>query len=66
MLDYGCKKNHCRLIAVDLSRQKQLDADPKEIQQIELVGQLEDVHCVNAAGKQCMFALAILEKSMNN
>ena len=31
-------KNHYRLIAVDLSRQKELDADPKAIQQIEFVG----------------------------
>ena len=31
------KKNHYRLIAVDLSRQKELDADSKAIQQIELV-----------------------------
>ena len=34
-------KNHYRLIAVDLSRQKELDADPKAIQQIEFVGQLK-------------------------
>ena len=27
-------KNNCRLTAVDLSRQKKLDADPKAIQQI--------------------------------
>ena len=30
-LDYECIKNHYRLIAVDLSRQKELDADPKAI-----------------------------------
>ena len=34
---YKCIKNHYRLIAVDLSRQKELDADPKEIQQINLL-----------------------------
>ena len=38
MLDYDYIKNHYRLIAVDLSRQKELDADPKAIQQIEFVG----------------------------
>ena len=32
-------KNHYILIAVNLSRQKELDADPKAIQQIEFVGQ---------------------------
>ena len=31
LLDYEYIKDHYRLIAVDLSRQKQLDADPKAI-----------------------------------
>ena len=30
-LDYGYIKNHYRLIAVDLNRQKELDADPNII-----------------------------------
>ena len=34
-------KNHYRLMAVDMSRQKELYADPKAIQQIEFVGQLK-------------------------
>ena len=42
MLDYDYIKYHYNLIAVDLSRQKELDADPKAIQQIEFVGQLEN------------------------
>ena len=33
--------NHYRLMAVDLSRQKELDANQKEILQIEFVGQLK-------------------------
>ena len=37
-LDYDYVKNHYRLIAVDLSRLKELDADPKAIQQIEFAG----------------------------
>ena len=37
LLDYEYIKNHYRLIAVDLSRQKELDADLKAIQQIELL-----------------------------
>ena len=41
LLDYDYVKNHYSLIAVDLSRQKELDADPKVIQQIEFVGQLK-------------------------
>ena len=32
-------KNHYRLIAVDLSRKEEIDADPKAIQQIVFVGQ---------------------------
>ena len=39
LLDYDYIKNHYRLIAVDLSRQKEVDADPKAIQQIKFVGQ---------------------------
>ena len=35
LLDYQYFKNHYQLIAVDLSKQKQLDADPRAIQQIE-------------------------------
>ena len=41
LLDYEYIKNHDRLIAVDLNRQKELDVDPKAIQQIEFVGQLK-------------------------
>ena len=37
LLDYEYIKNY-RLIAVDLRRQKELDTDPKEIQQIGFVG----------------------------
>ena len=41
LLDYDYKRSQYRLIAVDLSRQKELDADPKAIQQIEFIGQLK-------------------------
>ena len=41
LLDYDYIKNYYRLIAFDLSRQKELDADPKVIQQIEHFGQLK-------------------------
>ena len=53
-------KNHYKLIAVDLSRQKELDTDTKAIQQIEFVRKLKNIHGVNANG--ATFALVILGK----
>ena len=38
MLGYQYFKNHHQLIAVDLSKQKELDADSRAIQQIEFYG----------------------------
>ena len=35
LLDYNYFKKHYKLVAVDLSKQKELDADPRVIQQIE-------------------------------
>ena len=35
LLDYQYFKDHYQLIAVDLSKQKELDADPRAIQRIE-------------------------------
>ena len=35
LLDYNYFKKHYKLVAVDLSKQKKLDADPRAIQQIE-------------------------------
>ena len=52
--------DHYRLIAGDLSRQKELDDDPKAIKQMEFVGQLKNV--INADGTQNTFILTILEK----
>ena len=39
LLDYDYNKNRYRLIAADLSKQNELDADPKAIQQIKFVRQ---------------------------
>ena len=41
LLDYQYFKDHYRLIAVDLSKQKELDADSRAIQQIEFYGMLK-------------------------
>ena len=35
LLDYDYFNKHFKLVAVDLSKQKQLDADPRAIQQIK-------------------------------
>ena len=40
-LDYQYFKDHYQLIAVDLSKQNELDADPRAIQQIEFYGKLK-------------------------
>ena len=37
LLDYEYIKTHYRLIAIDFSRRKELDAHPKAIQQVEFV-----------------------------
>ena len=59
-------KNYYRLITVDLSRQKELDADPKAIQQIEFVGQLKNDDGENADGTQSMFVITILRKNQRD
>ena len=53
LLDYHYFKDHYQLIAVDLSKQKELDADPRTIQQIDLYGML------NTNSQVC----TVLEKS---
>ena len=53
LLDYKYFKDFYKLVAIDLSKQKELDADPRAIQQIEFYGKL------NADA----FALFVLEKS---
>ena len=49
-------------IAADLSRLKELDTDPKAIQQIEFVRQLKNEDDINADRTESMFVLTILEK----
>ena len=41
LLDYQYFKDHYNLIAIDLSKQKELDADSRAIQQIEFYGMPE-------------------------
>ena len=42
-----------------MRRQKELDADPKTVQQIEFVRQLKNINCINADGAVSMFVLTI-------
>ena len=62
LLHYNYIKNHYRLIAVNLSRQKELDTDPKAIPKMEFVGQLKTADGAKLNGMQSMFVLIILEK----
>ena len=41
LLDYLCFKKYYKLIAIDLSKQQKLDADPKVIQQINFTENLD-------------------------
>ena len=41
LLDYQYFKDHYQLTAIYLSKQKELDADPRAIQQIEFYGMLD-------------------------
>ena len=58
-MDYDYIKSHYRLIAVDLSRQKELDADPKAIQQIEFIEQLKNHTHVKKVGHTSEFLFGI-------
>ena len=58
---YEYIKKHYRLIAIELTRQKVLDTNPKAIQQIEFVGLLKNPDNEIVANES-MFALKILEK----
>ena len=43
LLDYSYFKDHYKLIAIDLSKQQALDADPTAIQQINFAANLDRV-----------------------
>ena len=49
LLDYNCFKKHYKLVAVELSKQKELNSDPRAIQQIEfkyVLGTNSTIHWV--------------------
>ena len=41
LLDYSYFKDHYKMIAIDLSKQQALDADPRAIQQINFTANLD-------------------------
>ena len=65
-MDYDYIINHCTIIVVDLSRQKELDADPKVIQQIEFIRNFKkldgDGNAMDGGADKSMFVVTILEK----
>ena len=42
LLDYNYFKEHYKMITIDLSKQQELDSDPKAIQQTNFTGNLEN------------------------
>ena len=47
LLDYNYFNNYCKMIAIDLSKLLELDADPEAIQQINFTGNLNRSGNVN-------------------
>ena len=58
LLDYSCFKDHYKMIAIDLSKQQALDADPRAIQQINFTANLE------RAGGETIFLLLNKQKKL--
>ena len=65
LLDYEYIRNHYRLMTIDLSRRKELDADREAIHQIEFAWQLKKLHhdynATDAGNDQSMFVSIILK-----
>ena len=62
MLDYDYVRDHYRLIAIELSKQKELDDDLKAIQQIEFIRQLKNSED-EVFANESIFVINILEKT---
>ena len=65
-MNYEHIKSCYKVIAFDLSVKKEIDPNPKAIQQTEYVSQLKNTNSVNAGGDsaESMFVLTILEKKI--
>ena len=53
---------HKKSLKINSSWQKELDTDPKAIQQIEFVGKFKNVDGINDDGTEYMFVSTMLEK----
>ena len=51
LLDFNYFDKHYKLVAVDLSKQKELDVDPRAIQQIEFKYMLEQIQLFTGYSK---------------
>ena len=60
------RQKSLQTIAVNLSRQKELNGDSKAIQQIEFIEKLKKDDGENAECTKVMFGLTILEKNQRN
>ena len=58
LLDYNYFNNYYKMIVIDLSKQQQLDTDPKAIQQINFTGNIDQ-----AKVQQCFSLLKKQKKS---
>ena len=59
LLDYPHFKKYYKLLAIDLSKQQKLDADPKAIQQINFTGNLD-----RAEGSTMFFIIEEAKKTV--
>ena len=53
---------HKKSLKINSSWQKELDTDPKTIEQIEFVGKFKNVDGINDDGTEYMFVSTMLEK----
>ena len=68
LLSYKHIKISYKVIAVELSLKKEIDADSKAIQQIQFVRRLKNTNSINSSGDnaESMFSLTIKKKKLKN
>ena len=64
LLDYNYFKNYYKMIAIDLSKQQALDADPKAIQQINFTGNLENQSTIFFIIEEAKGTVSIFHKEL--